>query len=710
MGKRGKKKEQAFIEKKGLAGMMQRGDDKLLQGLLILFIIVFYGNVVFNTFALDDKYINVGNPQTSAGIKAIPDIFTTFYTHEGGNAYGYRPLVRVSYALEYQFTKNYSWNPYFSHFINLLLYIVGVLILFRVLKRMLQNYTSWVAFFIALLYLMNPSHTEVVASLKNRDILLEFIFAFEAIWLFIRWVDTDKNKYLYWGAFSYLLALLSKESAVVHLAIFPLVLYFFTDIPFKKLVKFGVGLAVVGLAVFLAPVVLFDFERHFQYTENPLFYEDNFFNKLATAFYILGFYLKQTVIPYPLRYYYGFNTIPVTNWANPLVWLSLIFYVGIFVIALLNLKKKRIISFIILFYIIHLSMYANIVMPVPGIVGDRFLFFASLSFAWLLVWVVVEYILPYDLHKKVVPAKWLILPALLSLLYVVPAGYWVHVRDQQWYSQYSLFRSDMPFLEESVKANDLWAGELMKRVGEELQKPVNVYHFATGVIREAEMHYNKALELDSTFYSSWLNLGAIYSKIHGYQAKLRYQAYMSRKDSVNAVKAKQQMDDYFKKAFYYFGQAKKYMPEHANGLLYYDMAKTYEMEYRLDSAAKYYQKAIAIDSTFIGSRSKLANVYFQMGKYQDALKENQKIMEMEPDADIPYINIGNYYISFGDTTAAIKYFEEAIVKGTRPEVGKLLSKFYTIKGDREKANYYRQKAEEAKKTYDPNKYSNLDKN
>ena len=506
------------------------------------------------------------------------------------------------------------------------------------------------------------------------------------------------------------MALLSKESAVVHLAIFPLVLYFFTDIPFKKLVKFGVGLAVIGLAVFLAPVVLFDFERNFRYIENPLFYEDNLFNKLATSFYILGFYLKQVVIPYPLRYYYGFNTIPITNWANPVVWLSLIFYVGVLVIALLNLKKKKIISFIILFYLIHLSMYANIVMPVPGIVGDRFLFFASLSLAWFFVWVVVEYILPYDFHKKVIPGKWLILPSLIALLYIAPAGYWVHVRDHQWYSQYTLFMSDMPFLEESVKANDLWGGELMKRVGEELQKPVNTYHFATRVIANAERRFNKALELDSTFYSAWLNLGSIYSKIHGYQAQIRHQAYYQRNDTANMKKAEKEMINYFNKALYYFSQAKKYQPEHANGLLYYDIAKTYEMEYRLDSAEKYYQKAIAIDSTFIGSRSKLANVYFKMGKYQDALKENEKIMEIQPDADIPYINMGNYYISFGDTTSAIKFFEKAIVKGTRPEVGKLLSKFYTIKGDKQKADYYRKKAEEAKKTYDPNKYSHLDQN
>ena len=692
----------------GLTGMMERGDDRLLQLLLIVFIIIFYGNVVNNTFALDDKYINVGNPQTSAGLKAIPDIFTTFYTHESGNAYGYRPLVRVSYALEYQFTKDYSWNPYFSHFINLILYIIGILILFRVLKRMLQKYTPWVAFFIALLYLMNPTHTEVVASLKNRDILLEFIFTFEAIWLFIRWADTNKNKYMYWGAFSYLLALLSKESAVVHLAIFPLVLYFFTDMPIKKLAKFGIGLAVVGLAVFLAPVVLFDFERNFRYIENPLFYEENFFNRLATSIYILGFYLKQVVIPFPLRYYYGFNMIPITNWADPLVWLSLVFYVGIFVGALKNLKKKKIISFIILFFLIHLSMYANIVMPVPGIVGDRFLFFASLSLAWFFVWVVVEYILPYDFRKNVVPGKWLILPSLIALLYIVPAGYWVHMRNAQWYSQYSLFKSDMPYLEESVKANDLWGGEIMKRVSQELQKPVNSYNFIKNAIELAEKRFNKVLELDSTFYSAWLNLGSIYSKIHGYQAKMRYMAYTKRNETEKAEIAQKEMEKYFNKAHYYFNQALKYKPEHANGLLYYDIAKAYEMEYRLDSAAVYYQKAIVIDSAFVGSRSKLANVYFKMGKYQEALQENEKIMKIEPDADIPYINMGNYYISFGDTTSAMKYFETAVVKGTRPEVGKLLSKLYTIRGDKQKAAYYRQKAEEAKRTYDPNKYSSLD--
>lgn len=707
--KKDKRKKRSQSKKKGLPALVEKGDVKLLKWLLIVVTLIFYYNVVFNGFALDDKYVDVNNPQTSAGISAIPDIFTSFYSYEGGNAYGYRPLVRVSYALEYQFTKNYIWNPSFSHFINLLLYIIGLLILFRVLRRILHGYSPWVAFFITLLFMIHPTHTEVVASLKNRDILLEFIFAFEAIWLFIKWADTKNKKFLYWGVFSYLLALLSKETAIVHLAIFPLVLYFFTDIKPKKLINFTVVLSIIGLIIFLAPVVLFNFERNFRYVENPLFYENNFFNKLATAFYILGFYIKLLVVPYPLRYYYGFNMIPVTNWANPLVWLSFIFYLGIFILALRYIKQKKIFSFFILYFLVHISMYANIVMPVPGIVGDRFMFFASLSLAWLLVWLVLK-IFPTVFKQPVVPIKPIAIVSILVLLYMLPMGYWVHIRNTQWRSQFALFRSDMPFLENSVKANDLMAAEIMKRVNRELAKPVDPYHFIKKAIHDAEKHYNKALELDSSFYSAWLNLGSIYSKIHGNQAKIQYLAYSKRGETEKAEKAKNAMIKYFKKAHYYFNQAKKYQQANANGLLDYDIAIAYELQEIYDSAIVYYKKAIAIDSNFIISRSKLANIYFRKGDFQQALKENKKIMKMDPDADVPYINLGNYYVMFGDTTTAIHYYEQAIARGTRPEVGQFLSKIYNDRGDKQKARYYHQKAEEAKKTYNPNKYSQVDKN
>ncbi|RLD86802.1 MAG: hypothetical protein DRJ09_11405, partial [Bacteroidetes bacterium] len=685
--KKHKKKEKvSYFEKSGLKAAIEQGNPKLLKWLIVIVTVIFYGNVIFNGFSLDDKYINVNNPQTSRGIEAIPDIFTSFYAHEAGNAYGYRPLVRVSYALEYQFTKDYIWNPAVSHFINLLLYIVGLLILFRVLRRLLNGYSPWIAFFITLLYLIHPTHTEVVASLKNRDILLEFIFAFEAVWLFIRWADSHQSKFLYWGIVSYILALLSKETAIVHLAVFPLVLYFFTDIGKKKLLYFTGAITLLGLAIFLAPVVLFNFERNFHYIENPLFYENSFFNKLATSFYILGFYLKLLVIPYPLRYYYGFNMIPVTNWANPLVWLSFLFYVGIFVVAVKYFKQKKIISFIILFFLIQISMYANLVMPVPGIVGDRFAFYTSLAFAWFIVWLFVEIPKQSVFKQKSVPAKPVIIGFALALLYILPMGYWDHIRNFQWRSQYLLFNSDMPFLENSVKANDLWAAEIIKKVNRELAKPVNPYHFIKRNIAAAEKRYNKALELDSTFYSAWLNLGSIYSKIHGNQARIRYMAYSKRGEKEKAMKSKDEMIDYFKKAHYYFNQALKYKPDHANGLIYYDIANAYELQEIYDSAERYYKKAIAIDSNFIISRSKLANIYFRKGEFQKALDENKTIMIMEPEADVPYINMGNYYVMFGDTTTALRYYEKAIELGTRPEASIFLNRYYSSRGDKQKAD------------------------
>ena len=81
---------------------------------------------------------------------------------------------------------------------------------------------------------------------------------------------------------------------------------------------------------------------------------------------------------------------------------------------------------------------------------------------------------------------------------------------------------------------------------------------------------------------------------------------------------------------------------------------------------------------------------------------------MEPEADVPYINMGNYYVMFGDTVTAIKYYNKAIGLGTRPEVGVFLYNYYNSKGDKQKAEFYKQKAIEAKKTYNPNKYSKVD--
>jgi hypothetical protein len=661
--------------------------------ILIALTFTFYYNTIFNHFSLDDHHINSNNPQTVKGIAGIPEIFTTLYNDNDGQTFGYRPIVSTSFALEYQFTANLDSNPYISHFINILLYILAVLVLFKVLRRLFAGYNLWFPFLITVMFLAHPTHTEVVASLKNRDVLFNFIFSFIAIWYFLKWIDKDKVVYLFFGMVSFILALLSKETAIVQLAVFPLVIYFFTDVKLKKLSIFTLAIIGIVILVFITRLMILpDAVRDIRLWENPLIGTDNFMLHISTAFYVLGFYLKMLFIPYPLLYYYGYNMIPIVGWSNPWVLISLIICLALLLFALAKIKEKKILSFAILYFFINISMYANIVAPVPGIVADRFVFFATISFAIFIVWLFFK-VFRIPLLRSEKNKTRMIWVVLSMLLIIVPYGYYVHARNIQWGTQYSLYKADMPKLWNSVKANNLFAHELMKKANHELSKPVNPYKFIIGLIDNAEKHYKQALNLDSTHASSWNNLGIIYSKIHGNQAKLRVQSHIKFNKPEKAEIEKINSQNYFNTAIGYFHKAIYFKPKYGSAL--FNLANAYELQNQYDSSIVYFQKAIEADGGKLVSMSRLANAYYLNDQRENAVNQNKKIITAYPKSDMPYINLGNYAYNDKDTVNVLLNYKEAVRLGTNPKVGELLSKYYLSIGDEQNARYYYRKSQEA---------------
>ena len=661
--------------------------------ILILFSIGLYYNTAFNYFSFDDSYISIENPVQAKGLAAIPEIFTSSYTSLKGNSIGYRPITRLSFAMEYQFTADSKYNPAISHIINTLLYALAIFLLYIVLRRLLRKFNPWFIFFIVLIFAAHPLHTEVVASLKNRDILLNFIFSFLAIKMFVNWADFKKNKYLVYGGVSYFFALLSKETAIAQLAIFPLVLYYFTDLSLKKVLTFTGGLLLIVIVALGIPALFLpSFNRVYRFFENPIAFEENFFNVIASGFYSLGWYLKLLSFPYPLRYYYGYNMLPVVSFTNIWAILSFLVYTGMLVYAVLNLKKKTFLSFVFLYFLINISMYSNIVAPVPGIVGDRFMFFPSLAFSMVLVWLIFK-ILGIDVKgRSIKPLKHIILFMLVVLL-VAPYSYYVHVRNTNWRSEYKLYNSDMNYLWNSAKANQMFAQSQLELVNVNLAKSVNIYQYTLGMIEVAEKHFYRAVEIDSNMFTSWQALGNIYSRIHGNQAKLRVQSYENRNE---IEKAKEEHDNaikYFAMAHEYYRKALSVKPNFDEAI--FNIGNTYELQGIMDSAVIYYRKGIAIQGERVNTLSKLANALFLNQQFEEALATNKKIIVIKPESSIPYVNMGNYYMRFGDTLTAINYYETAVVKNAQPEVAKFLSAYFVEQKNTAKAQYYNNKAYEA---------------
>ncbi|HAN77821.1 MAG TPA: hypothetical protein DCQ31_08650, partial [Bacteroidales bacterium] len=273
----------------------------------ILFILslLLYGNTLKNDYVLDDVVVITQNEFTKKGFAGISEIFSydTFTGYLGKQkklvAGGrYRPLSVATFAVEYQF---FGKMPWFSHVINLLLYAGIVLLLYKIFdnlfrQRFMATYKWYLspAFFVALLYLFHPIHTEAVANIKGRDELMTFLGALIAMWYSIKYVETKNLLNLVYIFIAFFLGLLSKENTITFLAIIPLTLYFFTQSKLKQIL-IALAPALLASVVFLIirQTIIGGFsDGTTDNLINNAFAEANTSQRYGTVFYTFLVYLK----------------------------------------------------------------------------------------------------------------------------------------------------------------------------------------------------------------------------------------------------------------------------------------------------------------------------------------------------------------------------------------------------------------------------------
>jgi hypothetical protein len=81
----------------------------------------------------------------------------------------------------------FGQNPHISHFINILLYIITIWLIYRLFQILFGHLHPLFPLIACLLFLAHPTHTEVVTSLKNRDELLSFLLSLVTLNLMRKW-------------------------------------------------------------------------------------------------------------------------------------------------------------------------------------------------------------------------------------------------------------------------------------------------------------------------------------------------------------------------------------------------------------------------------------------------------------------------------------------------------------------------------------------
>ena len=215
-----------------------------LLGILTFFI---FANSIGNDYNLDDNLVTRGNQLTSQGLGAIKEIFTSnYYSDAMGYAFGYRPMVHLSFAIEHHF---FGEKPGAGHFINVLLFAFSVVLFFKLLIKWIGEKNILFAGIAALLFAVHPIHTEVVASLKNRDELLAFLFVIWAGLSSIKYIEKGKWMSIVSIVLLFSMAMLSKKSVYPMAIVLPAILILLKNITVKQIVLITLGFVVPAAVI-----------------------------------------------------------------------------------------------------------------------------------------------------------------------------------------------------------------------------------------------------------------------------------------------------------------------------------------------------------------------------------------------------------------------------------------------------------------------------
>lgn len=151
------------------------------------------------------------------------------------------------------------------HFNNIWTFALGCMFLYLVFSRYFFRNNQDLAFLAALIFTMHPIHSEAIANVKSRDEIFSLIFVSLTFLYSFKYLESRRAWDLVWASVMFLLALLSKEYAIMLLILVPLAVYTFTDntINLEEIFKSRLGLRMgvillTAIGVFLIHKVVID--------------------------------------------------------------------------------------------------------------------------------------------------------------------------------------------------------------------------------------------------------------------------------------------------------------------------------------------------------------------------------------------------------------------------------------------------------------------
>ncbi|MEO6304566.1 MAG: glycosyltransferase family 39 protein, partial [Bacteroidia bacterium] len=342
-------------------------------------------------------------------------------------------------------------GAFLRHFNNMWLYILACVLLYLVFRRYLFKDNQDMAFLAALIFLIHPIHTEIVANVKGREDIFSVIFIALTFLFSFKYNDTKKISSLIFAGLAFFFAMLSKEYAIVLLGLVPLALYIF-DKEKNKAANTGrlsLSLFVFGTLYMVIRISSVNMSTGLPDTEllNNPFQLASGEQKFATEVFVLLKYLVLSFFPKKLTCDYSYAQIPYSNLTDIGFITALILNLGLLILGIRWAIKRHVLGFAIITYFSFLILVTNFLRPVGAFMREGFLFHASIGVAIAIAWLALtslEKLQAISFKAK----RTVMMSSLLIILILCGCKTWE--RNWDWKNDVTLFLKDVKTSPHSV--------------------------------------------------------------------------------------------------------------------------------------------------------------------------------------------------------------------------------------------------------------------
>jgi protein O-mannosyl-transferase len=510
--------------------LIEQHVNKVVFIFLFACVMLTYSNVYNFDFIYDDEFFIVKNQHLNS-FSALGDIFTSSSTAGSGFKDSfYRPL---QFTL-YMFVKNtIGADAWGFHLLNILIHFLNSFLFYLLARKM--NLSVIISTGIALLWSMHPIHVECVAYKSATADSLHTVLLLAGLHSVF---PTSSWRGYVLAVIFFLLAILSKETAVLSAPLMTVCLFYFAKERWSwktYLVTIPFWIMSLGYAVLRKTILNFDGDFNFYKVQN--IYTESILTRTYTFFATLPKYLELLIWPHDLHIDRNFDVY--TSLQSPLVFGGFLMCACAAIVLVLCLRshgeKWLVPAFIVMWFATTHLLHSGVLLPLNSLFLEHWMYMPSMAF-----FLALGFILQY-LWKK----KFLHIPIVVCVLFVsLCLALFTHRQNRVWENAVSLFSHILKNNPKVARArhglamaySDLGDNYQALRLYEEAlaEKPYpQTYHnmallyLKLNNFEKGEEFFLKAIAMDPQFFPAYVYIIQLYrhlgkvDKVNEYEIKLR---------------------------------------------------------------------------------------------------------------------------------------------------------------------------------------------